>query len=108
MACLTEKEFVCNDVDYFERDGGKCALYETQGLVFELAGDTKHPHYVGDNPASDHYTIYKKGESPDSCSSSMYSNLFLVHVFYCFCSIPSLTGRCAPCTFLSQQSHLEN
>ncbi|XP_067942526.1 uncharacterized protein [Watersipora subatra] len=68
MACITEKDFVCRDCDFFVADGGKCALYETTGLLFNDDPTTTHPLYVGDNPASVHYTIYKREEFPIPCN----------------------------------------
>lgn len=75
MACITEEEFFCREVDYFERDGGKCALYATEGFIYAQAKDvpfnTDNPRYVGDLTASDHYTLYKRGEKQEPCDLGM-------------------------------------
>lgn len=72
MACVTEKEFFCREVDYFERDGGKCALYATKGLIYNQAGNvegtTDNSRYVGNLVASDHYVLYKTGETKEPCN----------------------------------------
>lgn len=67
MACITEKDFVCRDCDYFFGDGGKCALYNTTGFVYSLTPTTEHQLYVGDNGASNHYIVYQKDENPTPC-----------------------------------------
>ena len=67
MACITEKDFVCRDLDYFVSDGGKCALYSTTGFVFRQDIDANSPFYVGDNKAADHYIIYQRDEDPTPC-----------------------------------------
>jgi len=68
LACITEKEFVCRDLDYFKGDGGKCALYNTTGPLYLEDPTTTDPFYVGDNPASDHYILYKSKEVPIACN----------------------------------------
>lgn len=76
LACLTEKDFKCRECDYFQRDGGKCALYATKGKVFQEDPTGAHDNYVGDLPSSDHYILYKNYEEVPDCPTSR--ELFLV------------------------------
>lgn len=89
MACITEKAFFCHNVDYFERDGGKCALYAKASLVFVEASDTTqntaHPYYVGDNPSSDHYRLYKSGESKETCSQGNIVDRYMRNLINHYC-----------------------
>lgn len=79
MACLTEKDFICRDCDYFIGNSGKCALYNTTGYVFQENPDPNNfsPFYVGDNSASNHYIIYKRGEDPTPCTAPRKPFIYL-------------------------------
>ena len=67
LACITEKEFVCFECDYFKSDGGVCALYNLTGNY----GNTFDPLFVGFSRSSDHYRLYKGGRDvPPPCNIS--------------------------------------
>lgn len=64
MACITTKEFVCREFDYYKTDSGVCALHMVNGVY----GNTKDRLFVGTNPSSDHYKLFPGGKQPPPCN----------------------------------------
>lgn len=64
MACITLKQFVCREFDFYKGDSGVCGLHKNNGNY----GDINSKLFVGSNPSSDHYKLYAFGAEPPACN----------------------------------------